>query len=538
MQKHKIKYFLTGLICLMIISGQAAFTYASEVPTHADGTTLPAEEAETYRTPATTAPPATTAAPPETTTTPPETTTTPPETTTKQPTPAAKKKNKATKAAEETTTTASKTEAVLAIIQSIDKLPKIENITLNDKTTIDAIRTEYDKLSQAEKLTVSNYETFLLLETRAETLALEESKKFIYSFEIKDGNPAALLMVTYAGERPDFTFISPEKTEIPLESDNITHRDIDIVVRYTAPVQKDETETAGTIELVPIGSSEEIEVPQTGFNHAPALLDEDDGKENTLYIYIKRALVGVWSVRTNMPVDIEELEYVAPGEEIPTTIAETETETETEIKTETETKKAPRTIIYIIGFIIIIAAAFVIARILLKKKQTNANNKIAHKNEDDFDDIPVIDNETIGKIDKEKSNKKEKPSKKKPSAAKKDSLFKREKPSAKKDSLFKAKNSLDYTSYKKEGDDDEIARLRAEADAMWEKVEPKEENLIKPEVQHDEYEEEKIEYITQEDIDNDITIEEYVDGKQETDTSEIDEKIRKRRSFFPEDRFN
>lgn len=119
------------------------------------------------------------------------------------------------------------TNAVQMVMDMIDGLPNPESITLNDEATLSLVRGAYDKLSEGEKSAVTNIgkleqceKTFAV---RKEQQNLPpDTQMYSYTFSIDSSNKGISLIVTYAGTRPNFMLLSPDDKEFWLPVNDAT----------------------------------------------------------------------------------------------------------------------------------------------------------------------------------------------------------------------------------------------------------------------------------------------------------------------------
>lgn len=486
-----------------------------------------------------------------------------------------------------------KNPVIQEVQEAIDKLPKIEELKIENKQTLDDIQTKYATLSDTEKLEVTNYKTFTDLQAKMAILEKEALKVFTYSFSIDEKNPKLTLLIAYDNERPSFTFVSPSKEEIIVDSLTGNSKSLTFSIRDINPedTTKPQAETESVTETQEETTTESKETPpKTGDvkEDTTETTTEPEGetttqtptvalKSHAMQIDIISAEAGVWTLKSSGELNFSTTPYTDPEKPTEPTTEEITTEKPTEKETKVPKKnafgflsklfngKSMTDIIIIIFAAIAILITLIIMGLKLKKGLKKGSSSPSDANK----------GQTPKSQNKEKGNKTSKPffvSGKKNEEDKKEANSK--KPKKEKDSLFRKKEqdlpviieeddieeeekakevgknvSLDETIYEADitsEDDDDIARLKASVEEMYAKVEQNfaEDKKQQQQKQKPSYRDEMdidVQYVTQEDIDNDVTIEEYVDGDiiSGTKETELEEKVKKRRSFFPDsDRFN
>ena len=483
--------------------------------------------------------------------------------------------------AEETTVYVSPDE----VKNEIAALPAINAIKYADSEQIKNIRAKYDALTDEDKALVDNFATLESAQQRI--LLLEELTNATYSFSYRfESGEETVLKIVYAETQPSIMMLSPAGeeyvilTEAMAKDDSKTISEDNFELTITTVADEDAllfTITRCESGLWKINSSSPVSIttqeeeetttaaPVTVGDWTVTGLAADEIPEDVLtlfqnsvstdftltqYLGIRqgettehgflcscndgyRILVLTTDAEGNTAISRMINYEPEEGEDVtlsttkmlelinsePETTAEPETTTDTEPLTGFELSSEMITLIVIVAA----TAGLIVAVILILKKV------LKHGKKDDEKETKE-EPET-----KEAKKEKKKPSKK---MEKDEDKEKKEKPAPeKKDNKKKAfvPRTEDIVQLTEE---EELERIKRESDALYAKVggiAPKKEEKQETGDSSDSYY-----VVTQEDLDNDITIEEYTleDEDSTAEPGKMSEGVRARRTFFPEDRFN
>ena len=365
---------------------------------------------------------------------------------------------------QEGSTDVATSDTVLRVINQIDQIGKLSEMTLADETTVKQARTAYEALGMEEKQQVTNLDKLQKAEERIKTL--KDTSVYSYSFSLSDKLSQTVLTVGYATDTD-----GDEKADEP-------------VLTLESPDGK-------AYEL----SSGDTQVKGIGFT-------ADIGRtENKVMIDITSGKIGNWILTSSYPISFSAEGYQKDGDSENTessTEKEGKTEETADTKNQTSGQKKKSFNSYLKNptefYILLVLGAAVLAFAIVMKIRVRR----------------------LGKND---------PQKKKP-----------EKASGKK--AGKKKNS-------EEREEEAAVRdTEQELQDFWSQYQDdfsknmEQEKIPEPEDKTEEKKEIEEVFITQEDIDNDETIEEYVEHEDGSMTKrEPEKKEEKKNNFFPEDRF-
>ena len=462
----------------------------------------------------------------------------------------------------------------------INALPTINAIRYSDSEQIKNIRAHYDALTDEDKALIDNLQTLEAAEQRV--ALLEELTNATYSFSYKlESDEETILKIVYAEAQPSIMMLSPAGEEYVIltdamakdDSKTISENNLELTIttvtgedallfkitrceaglwkiNSSSPVsittQEEETTTA-TPEIVdgwtvaglqPDAIPEEIlglfqNSVSTDFTLTQYLGSKQNGSTeygflcscNDGYRIIVLAVDtgGNASIIKTIAYTPEEGEDIASSASKMLAFIEQEQETTTEPETtsipENEGEEVLSSEMITLVVIVVATTGLCIAAVLIIKKVLGKRAK----KDKDKDEI---------KEDKETKKKEEKVSDKPVGEEKKEKPTPEKRESKKRAFVPRTEDIVQLT------EEEELERIKRESDALYAKVgsiTPKKKETPEQSDKSDSYY-----VVTQEDLDNDVTIEEYTVGDEDNtaDPNVMSEGVKARRTFFPEDRFN